>query len=88
MNWISVEERLPDITDGNNFDIRWSDNILIPSPYGTILMGRYIECIDDEIDEVVERGFSSEEGGYFKPEYGLGEITHWMPLPPPPKQNK
>lgn len=72
--WISVKDRLPEITHivRDNGD-GYSDDVLMLFTDGTI------EVIEFELrDGVVETGHGNS----------LDIVTHWMPLPEPPKEEK
>lgn len=73
MNWISVKDRLPKLKDGK------SEQILV---YGKSEDDEYIITkaifYSNEFDECWESGDLRE---------GHLDVTHWMPLPEPPKEN-
>lgn len=62
--WISVEERLPEMT---------GVDVLVANEYGVGLEAHRWNNVQGWIPSVSG------------PECGLEEITHWMPLPSPPK---
>jgi len=69
--WISVEQRLPEL-DGNS-----QIKCIVLDTYNGIVVRPYNEyhkCWDDE-----------DCDDFYCPATG-GNITHWMPLPQPPKQ--
>ncbi len=71
MKWIKVEAYY-DVHKGFNSNI----------PYGDILIfqGRYVEAIHDH-------GWDNNEY-YFRNDTGkIDGVTHWMPLPKPPKHD-
>ena len=70
--WISVEERLPDVVDESNFDKR-TEYVLAMSEGGVFYVGRFYIYKYDESFEFVSG-------------YERFDITHWMPLPEPPKE--
>jgi len=71
--WISVEERLPEIPDNRLM----SDDVLWLTRYGEI----EVSCLERLRSEFrVDWG----DAGLLK----LDQFTHWMPLPEPPKDAK
>lgn len=62
MEWISVNDRLPE-----EFYAGFSDWVLATSKMGSMVVSRY-----------------DYEGSYWITSMGRN-ITHWMPLPEPPK---
>ncbi len=75
MNWISVEERFPEkgvrvLTIDYHKDIR----ILHLDWF-------FGDQYDDSVWET-DRGWADDKDGW----WGNGVITHWMPLPDPPKE--
>ena len=85
MEWISVKDRLPSgnietaedvlITDGENISIGWHQHDF------------------EEIDPVTGNYFPEEIlwhqlGGLKTDHCGWPEVTHWMPLPEPPKRER
>lgn len=69
--WISVKERLPNIPDGHLI----SKEVLWISCYGEIEVS-FLEKLRSELR--IDWG----EAGLYK----LDQVTHWMPLPEPPKK--
>lgn len=72
MNWISVKDRLPELTEqfeDDNMCFYYSEKVLIFHKGGRIDVGYLCEAgwANDCFDEI--KG-----------------ITHWMPLPEPPKE--
>lgn len=80
MKWISVEERLPKDRE----PVLWLHDLKLRDKYHNIfdgpkyMVGYYIE----EINSVCLDDFD-EYDNWFK----IDELTHWMPLPKPPKDN-
>lgn len=71
--WINVKERLPEIADGRFI----SDDVLWISRHGEM----HVSCLEQLRHEIrVDWG----EAGLLK----LDQVTHWMPLPEPPKEEK
>ena len=70
MDWISVKDRLPELKDRSPNKNLSSDPVLVFS--GSISVGVRWKCGDREY-------FLSNE------EWERNEITHWMTLPEPPK---
>ena len=81
--WIPVTERLPDISD---LDKEWSKTVLFRTTQGYILSGyRHIgrpqkSFYDDDWTTPYWLNESEEV------EFEDDEVTHWMPLPEPPKE--
>jgi hypothetical protein len=79
MNWISVKDRLPICFGRGNWDGLRSDLVLTIDNKGDINIA------------LVYNGFmdgSEFENWYTKNDYEVeNEVTHWMPLPEPPKQS-
>lgn len=71
--WISVKERLPEILDGHFI----SKEVLWISCYGEMEVS-FLEKLRSELR--IDWG----EAGLYK----LDQVTHWMPLPEPPKENE
>lgn len=73
-NWISVEDKLPDM-NSHDYYRQLSDDILL---YG----------IDDSGSTPhIFIGFMIEGDIFYSNEYGMcghGNVTHWQPLPLPP----
>ena len=69
MEWISVEDRLPD-DDGSHFDV-WVDGDRIP------------DALYDN-DKQAFLNYVSDNDGYFEWRE-IENVTHWMPLPEPPE---
>ena len=81
--WISVKERLPDYdTDGERFLVALDDKA--GCLYGLfddrITLGRfiYMEDAGDHFWKVLDKYSSFTEA--------TERVTHWMPLPEPPKE--
>ena len=69
--WISVLDRLPEFTDSTP-DVTFSDNVLVACSDGLVIgsLNRW----RDEFPNFCQDSGSSLNG-----------VTHWMPLPDPPK---
>jgi len=74
MEWISVKERLP--------DIYYPELILVavkgPNYVSVMLAGYFTDDSDNEW----KAHFEIQDSDYM---CLPAEVTHWMPLPPPPK---
>ena len=70
--WISVEDRLPDVVAESNFDKR-TEYVLAMCEGGVFYVGRFYIYKYDESFE-------------FASGYERFEVTHWKPLPEPPKE--
>jgi hypothetical protein len=71
--WISVKDRLPDKNQG------WV------AVYGTVVGWRWqVQAGFYDGGEWLSRFVSNDDDGYCKFE----SVTHWMPLPLPPKEDK
>lgn len=68
MEWISVEDRLPNLIDRTE-ETRWSDDIIFTNG-DAVFMGWYEDM-----------GFCVETNDPFPNKL---VVTHWMPLPKPP----
>lgn len=84
MKWISVEEKLP--PDNEDYQV-WEKGAIIATAAHYYTKAYFLENYDDE-DYM-------EEGWYYSFKYPFDdyidhssplEVTHWMPLPEPPKQ--
>lgn len=71
--WISVEERLPDCEQGAE-----SEAVLFITKQGFMYTG-YFGCGGIYHDRYFREYKNSTEG------YDISNVTHWMPLPEPPK---
>lgn len=72
--WISVEDRLPEIRD---------DSVLAYFTNGSIETVHIQDCFSDITDGIDDCGNQL----YTKWYISIG-ITHWMPLPNPPKERR
>lgn len=83
MNWISILDRLPEMTErydeSIDEDIMASEPVLV-SKDGNCVMFGYFEETDEGIIFVHVSENYDAFGDY---EYELDEISHWMPLPAP-----
>ena len=73
--WISVEERLPE----NDYEKHWKERqrfLVYTEPNGLMYVAKY---------GYKEYGWWSDGGGYVLDEKNYRKVTHWMPLPQPPK---
>lgn len=73
-HWISVEDELPKINP-NDSEWEYSNDVIVSLKDGCIAVGRY------------ERDNST--GEHYFVLYGVDKdliVTHWMPLPQPPKK--
>ena len=70
--WISVKDRLPEIKE---FDDMVSESVLVCS-------GRTSMAVAWMSNIFNESGKWASDGDVLS---AIGEITHWMPLPVPPK---
>lgn len=73
--WISVEERLPDCEQGAE-----SEAVLFITKQGFMYTG-YYGCGGIYHDRYFREYKNSTEG------YDISSVTHWMPLPVPPKES-
>ena len=85
MNWISIKERLPEITEhhdeATNTKIMASEPVLVSIDGESVKYGRF-EKEDDRIYFLNAPIIYDAFGEY---EYELDEISHWKPLPAPAK---
>lgn len=78
--WISVEDRNPTVPPfTSNYDDQQVD-VLIYSPYYGILKGTYYEVIQGSATRIYR--------GYTCGRETIPDVTHWMPLPAPPKKKE
>lgn len=75
--WISVDDKLPD-TPEQGIDAKYSDCCLVCDDFGWIGMGYYLTDGKKSWWEVAD--------AQNKNKIDWTEITHWMPLPEPPKE--
>ena len=75
--WISVKDRLPE----------GMDRVLVLFENGGIMDAQYEGCIDDESQFGTYRGYYDPDTlGFVDGEWIPYEcVTHWMPMPQPPK---
>ena len=69
--WISVKERLPEVGEG----------------YAVVVSGK--PCRNVTLDNAIEMAAYDQDEGWILemwPEWTNANITHWMPLPEPPKE--
>jgi len=94
--WISVDDRLPD--SGARVILFWMNDYTPPRPRTG--MGFYAakhKISADMWEETEAADYSEEKDEYFCPEgwheeaweadyhYPVPNVSHWMPLPPPPE---
>lgn len=83
MNWISVEERLPEITErhdeATNTKVMASEPVLVSIDGKSVKFGRF-EVEGERVFFLNAPVIYDAFGQY---EYELNEISHWMPLPAP-----
>ena len=72
--WISVKERLPVFRQYNqNDESGYTEDVLMCFVWGRIRINNF-----EKVDGIVTTGYGNN----------LNEVTHWMPLPAPPKEEK
>ena len=72
--WISVKERLPVFRQYNqNDESGYTEDVLMCFVWGRIRINNF-----EKVDGIVTTGYGNN----------LNEVTHWMPLPEPPKEEK
>ena len=80
--WVSVEERLPEL----------EKSVLLCVRHGDPKQANFSEAISGyrmtDPEHYTPEEWDNEEGASFPPEYSTdewGTVTHWMPLPEPPE---
>lgn len=81
MNWISVNDQLPELTEGYR-DKDYSKDVLVWNG-SQVGVGYYSTSFGDRWKSYMETE-SDWYGGAIHPAE-VGDITHWMPMPAPPK---
>ena len=72
--WISVKERLPVFKLYNqNDDSGYTKNVLMRFVWGRIRISNF-----EKVDGIITTSYGND----------LNEVTHWMPLPEPPREEK
>ena len=80
-NWISVEDQLPDFENGH---------VLVACEGGNVDKSFYTTNVDYLKSSRHSGGYSRKRCGKWSKHFALSHkygyrITHWMPLPEPPK---
>lgn len=73
--WISVDDRFPE----NDYEKHWKERqryLVYTEPNGLMYVAKY---------GYKEYGWWSDGSGYVLDERNYRNVTHWMPLPEPPK---
>jgi hypothetical protein len=87
MDWISVKELLPPMTErhdeATNTDIVASDPVLVSIDGESVKFGRFELEVDEEGERVYFLNAPVIYDAFGEYEYELDEISHWMPLPDP-----
>ena len=101
MQWISVEDRLPVVTSGDAEEFLvviysgYTGKSFVTARHFLNKMELYNEYSDNDFDEVSgwhERTYHWEYDDYYtlvdssNTDAVKYEVTHWMPLPEPPKE--
>lgn len=84
MNWISVEERLPEVepnTDGKA--------CAVVGESGNIYRARWMHDLENDVDTKYWSEFTIDHKGRENEHYEINEkIICWIELPEPPKEEK
>lgn len=91
MNWIDVNDRLPEMTakcdEATETEIVASEPVLVSIDGESVKFGRFeLEVVDDGEGKVEHIYFLNAPviyDAFGEYEYELDEISHWMPLPAP-----
>lgn len=75
--WIPVEERLPEIKEGNEY---FGTRCIVCNEYKQVFPLRY--CLHNVRGREVHRWIYEDLRLYY------GEVAYWMPLPEPPKEGE
>jgi hypothetical protein len=86
--WVSVKERLPDVKKSSCSIRRESACVLIVS-YGNVYVAHLCEKWCDRMHFIFKACDCNCRGHDMEcDEWTLEQVTHWQPLPEPPKEEK
>lgn len=85
MKWIPVTERLPKERD-SIFARYYGTKEWLPTMFQKV-SNDVIACIKYENGETVVNTMRTTDGEWRIRSIYKGEVTHWMPLPEPPKED-
>jgi len=84
--WISVKDRLPEFEHDAGYVLVACKGGCVDKSFFTLSRDYLALC---KTSGCYSRKRQGKESGYFEIAHRYGyEITHWMPLPPPPAQEQ
>lgn len=87
MNWIDVNDRLPEMTakcdEATETEIVASEPVLVSIDGESVKFGRFELEVVDGVERIYFLNAPVIYDAFGEYEYELDEISHWMPLPAP-----